>query len=268
MAKTYSLVRQSLMSKVRVLILRAPGTNCDAETAFAFQEAGAATFLVHISELIRREKRLSDYQIMVIPGGFTYGDDISAGRVLANELKVKLGEDVKRVVDRGELILGICNGFQVLVKANILPELWNSGSPSLTLSANDSGKFECRWVHLSVNQETPCVFTEGIAHMYLPVAHGEGKVVAAPEALPRLNTVLYYTDEHGNTKAGYPYNPNGSVANIAGICDVSGRIFALMPHPERYVRGTQHPRWTSQGIRKYGDGFQIFVNAVKWAQQL
>jgi len=256
------------MSKVGVLILRAPGTNCDVETAFAFQEAGAVTFLVDIRELISREQRLSDYQIMVIPGGFTYGDDISAGKVLANELKVKLGEDAKRFVDRGGLILGICNGFQVLVKANILPELGNSGSPSLTLSANDSGKFECRWVHLSVNQQTPCVFTKGIAHMYLPVAHGEGKVVAAAEALPHLNIVLCYTDEHGNTRAEYPHNPNGSVANIAGICDVSGRIFALMPHPERYIRGSQHPQWTRQGIRKCGDGFQVFVNAVKWARQL
>jgi phosphoribosylformylglycinamidine synthase len=256
------------MSKVRVSILRAPGTNCDVETAFAFEEAGAATFLVDISELVRREKPLSDYQIMVIPGGFTYGDDVSAGKVLANELKAKLGEDIKCFVDRGGLILGICNGFQVLVKANLLPDLGNSGPPSVTLSANSSGRFECRWVHLSVNQQTHCVFTNGIDHMYLPVAHGEGKVVATAQALPHLNIVLYYTDEHGNTGAGYPHNPNGSVANIAGICDASGRVFALMPHPERYIRGSQHPQWTRQGMKEYGDGFQIFVNAVKWAQQL
>jgi len=256
------------MSKVGVLILRAPGTNCDVETAFAFQEAGATTSLVDIGELVRCEKRLSDYQIMVIPGGFTYGDDISAGKVLADELKVKLGDAVKRFVDRGGLILGICNGFQVLLKANILPAPGNSGSPSLTLSANDSGKFECRWIHLSVNRQTPCVFTKGIAQMYLPVAHGEGKVVAGGEALRHLNIVLYYTDEQGNTRAGYPHNPNGSVANIAGICDASGRVFALMPHPERHIRGSQHPQWTRQGMKERGDGFQIFVNAVKWARQL
>ena len=256
------------MSKVGVLILRAPGTNCDGETAFAFQEAGATTFLVDIGELVRCEKRLSDYQIIVIPGGFTYGDDISAGKVLADELKVKLGDDVKRFVDRGGLILGICNGFQVLLKANILPAPGSSGSPSLTLSANDSGKFECRWTHLSVNRQTPCVFTKGIAQMYLPVAHGEGKVVASAEALRHLNIVLYYTDEQGNTRAGYPHNPNGSVANIAGICDASGRVFALMPHPERHIRGSQHPQWTRQGMKERGDGFQIFVNAVKWARQL
>jgi len=256
------------MSKVRTLILLAPGTNCNVETEVAFQKAGAETSLVHIGELIRREKRLSDYHIMVIPGGFTYGDDISAGKVLANELRLKLGEDVKRFVERGGLVLGICNGFQMLVKAGILPELSNGGSPSLTMSANDSGKFECRWVHLAVNQESPCVFTKGIAHMYLPVAHGEGKVVVALESSPRVDVALYYSDERGNTDAGYPYNPNGSVGNIAGICDSSGRIFGLMPHPERHIRGTQHPRWTRQGLKDYGDGFQVFLNAVEWAGNL
>jgi len=256
------------MSKVRTLILLAPGTNCDVETDVAFQKAGAETSLVHIGELIRREKRLSDYHIMVIPGGFTYGDDISAGKVLANELRLKLGEDVKRFVERGRLVLGICNGFQMLVKAGILPELSNGGSPSLTMAANDSGKFECRWVHLAVNQESPCVFTKGIAHMYLPVAHGEGKVVVALESSPHVDVALYYSDEHGNTDAGYPYNPNGSAGNIAGICDSSGRIFGLMPHPERHIRGTQHPRWTRHGLKDYGDGFQVFLNAVEWAGNL
>lgn len=254
------------MSKVRTLILRVPGTNCDAETAFAFQQAEAITSIVHIGELIRRERRLSDYQIMVIPGGFTYGDDIAAGKVLANELRLKLGENIQRFVDDGGLILGICNGFQVLVKAGLLPGKTNGNSPSLTLTANDSGKFECRWVHLSVNGQSPCIFTKGINSMYLPVAHGEGKVIVALEALPYLNIVLYYADEHGGREADYPHNPNGSVANIAGICDASGRVFALMPHPERHVQGTQHPQWTRQRAKEHGDGFQIFVNAVKWVQ--
>lgn len=253
---------------MRTLILRAPGTNCDAETAFAFQQAGAVTSLVHVGELIRCEQRLSDYQIVVIPGGFTYGDDISAGKVLANELRLKLGEDIERFIEYGGLILGICNGFQVLVKAGILPESLRAGKPLLTLVANDSGRFECRWVHLKVNRESPCIFTKDIERMYLPVAHAEGKVVADPEVLPQLNIVLYYADENGNSKAGYPHNPNGSVANIAGICDDSGRVFALMPHPERYIRSTQHPQWMRQGARKYQDGFQIFINAVKWAQSL
>jgi len=253
---------------VKAVVLRAPGMNCDVEAAFAFQQAGAEAALVHVNQLIRHEQRLSDYQIMVIPGGFTYGDDIAAGKVLANELRLKLGEDVMRFIEAGGLILGICNGFQVLVKAGFLPEPSNGGSLGLTLAANDSGKFECRWIHMGVNKESPCVFTEGIDSLYLPVAHGEGKVVADPEVLPGLNVVLRYTDEHGDTKAGYPHNPNGSVANIAGICDASGRIFALMPHPERHIRGTQHPRWTRQGAREYGDGFPIFRNAVKWVENL
>ena len=205
---------------------------------------------------------------MVIPGGFTYGDDIAAGTVLANELRLKLGKDIRRFVEQGRLILGICNGFQALVKADILPEPSESGLHRLTLATNDSNKFECRWVYLQVNKESPCIFTQGIDRMYLPVAHAEGKVVADPKALPTLNAALYYTDERGNSDVGYPHNPNGSVNNIAGICDKSGRIFALMPHPERHIRGTQHPRWTRQGAKKYGDGFQIFLNAVKWAQSL
>ncbi len=254
--------------RVKTLILRAPGTNCDVETAFAFQQAGAVADLVHVNKLIRGEQRLADYQIMVVPGGFTYGDDIAAGKVLANELRLKLGADIQQFIENGGLILGICNGFQVLVKAGILPWVSDGGSPPLTLAINDSGKFECRWVHLGVNKEKPCVFTQGIDSMYLPVAHAEGKVVADPEVLPELNTVLYYTDEQGNTDAGYPYNPNGSVGNIAGICDASGRVFALMPHPERHIRGTQHPQWTRQGAKEQGDGFQIFLNAVKWAESL
>jgi len=256
------------MSKVRTLVLRAPGTNCDVETAFAFEQAGAEASLVHVNRLIRGEQRLSDYQIMVIPGGFTYGDDIAAGKVLANELRLGLGEDIQRFIDDGGLILGICNGFQALVKTGILPGPMDGSAPRLTLINNDSGKFECRWVYLSVNKQSPCVFTRGMDSLYLPVAHAEGKVVADPKILSELDIVLYYTDEQGSTGAGYPYNPNGSVGNIAGICDSSGRIFALMPHPERHIRGTQHPQWTRHGARQYGDGFQIFLNAVKWAKGL
>jgi len=255
------------MGKVKTLILRVPGTNCDVETGFAFQRAGAEINLVHINELIHREQRLSDYQIMVIPGGFTYGDDISAGKVLANELKLKLGEEVTRFVEDGGLVLGICNGFQVLIKAGILPGLPHNET-ILTVSGNDSGKFECRWVYMKANKESPCIFTRGIDSMYLPVAHGEGKVVTDLDHLPGAHIALRYADEQGDTDAGYPYNPNGSMGSIAGLCDATGRVFALMPHPERHIRGTQHPRWTREGAKKDGDGFQIFVNAVKWVQEL
>ena len=253
------------MSKVKVAILRAPGTNCDQETAFAFTLAGADGELIHVNELLSKRKRLADYQIMVIPGGFTYGDDISAGRVLANELKLKLGEDIQRFIANGGLILGICNGFQVLAKAGILPGLPGTDSSLLTLAGNDSGRFECRWIYLRTNKESPCVFTKGLDRLYLPVAHGEGKVVTDLKVLPAANIALYYTDATGNITTSYPDNPNGSVGSIAGICDPSGRVFALMPHPERHIRGTQHPRWTREGAKQRGDGFPIFVNAVKWA---
>ena len=254
------------MAEVRTLILRAPGTNCDQETAFAFEQAGSSVDLAHVNELVRREKRIADYQILVVPGGFTYGDDISAGRILANELRLKLGEDIKRFVEAGGLILGICNGFQVLVKAGILPPSAD-GNPGLTLAGNDSNQFECRWVYLSVDRESPCIFTKGISSLYLPVAHAEGKLVAEAETLDKLNVVARYADEKGDIRASYPQNPNGSADNIAGICDASGRIFALMPHPERFIRWTQHPRWSREKPREHGDGLAIFGNAVEWVRQ-
>ena len=184
--------------------------------------------------------------------------------MLANELKWKLGDDIKEFITGGGLMLGICNGFQVMVKSGILPDINNASAPPLTLATNDSGKFECRWVHMVVDKKSPCVFTKGIDSVYLPVAHGEGKVVTDVRGLREINAVLYYTDESGNVQAGYPHNPNGSMNNIAGVCDPTGRIFALMPHPERHVRFTQHPQWTRKKPREFGDGFTIFQNAVKW----
>jgi len=254
------------MNKVNVMVLRAPGTNCDGETVFAFEEAGATASLCHINQLIRHERRLSDYQIMVVPGGFTYGDDIGAGKVLANELKLKLGDEIRQFVADGGLILGICNGFQVLVKAGILPDIRSQMAPPLTLTANDSGRFECRWTYLMTDRKSRCVFTQGVDSMYLPVAHGEGKVITDMRGLREINAALYYADENGSTEAGYPHNPNGSMNNIAGVCDPTGRIFALMPHPERHIRFTQHPHWTRKKPREFGDGFAIFQNAVKWAK--
>ena len=256
------------MGKIKTLILRAPGTNRDDETMFAFQQAGAEVARVHVNQLIHREERLADYQIMVIPGGFTSGNDISAGKILANELRLKLGDEIQRFIEDGKLILGICNGFQVLIKAGFLPELSGGRSSLLTLASNDSGKFECRWVHLGVQKQSPCVFTRGIDSLYLPVAHGEGKLVVLTGALTESNVALFYTDEHGDISAGYPHNPNGSAGNVAGICDSSGRIFGLMPHPEDHIRGTQHPHWTRLGAREYGDGLRIFRNAVEWAKNL
>ncbi len=247
-------------------MLMAPGTNCDFETQVAFEMAGAEVDSALVTELFRGEKHLMDYQIMIIPGGFTYGDDISAGRIMANEIRLRLGEDIQKFVDDGRLVMGVCNGFQVLVKARVLPGFSDLATQPMTLTANDSGKFECRWINLKINQDSPCVFTRGMSSLYIPVAHGEGKLVANEDILEKLNVVAQYTDAKGNLRAGYPHNPNGSLRDIAGICDNTGRIFALMPHPERFLRWTQHPRWTREAPRDTGEGLQVFQNAVNWVK--
>ena len=247
-------------------MLRAPGTNRDVDTQIAFEAVGAEVASALVNEVVRREKSLADYHILVIPGGFTYGDDISAGKIMANEIRLRLGEDIKKFVEDGRLVLGICNGFQVLVKTGILPGIDGQSAQPVTLTNNDSGKFECRWVYLKANKKSPCVFTKGIDTIYVPVAHGEGKLVAESGMLEKLNIVMQYVDENGKTGAGYPYNPNGSVKDIAGICDASGRIFGMMPHPEDFIRWTQHPRWTREKPREDLYGLQIFTNAIAWAK--
>lgn len=262
--------------------MRAAGTNCDYETAFAFQHLGAEAERVHINSLVSREKRLSDYHILAIPGGFTYGDDIAAGKILANELRFKLIGDIRQFMREGKLIIGICNGFQVLAKSGLLP-----GDDDLeqkaSLIINDSGKFEDRWVYLkSVKIRKPitdnrepikCVWTQGLPEIiYLPVAHGEGKFVVKDKTVLKKikeggQVVFQYCDERGGL-AGYPDNPNGSEDNIAGISDMSGRILGLMPHPERYVKGSQYPRRVEIKNKKEGDGLQIFRNGVEYAKKI
>ncbi len=260
------------MNKVKVLVLRTAGTNCDKETAFAFEEAGASAELIHINRLSSGEVELSGYQILAIPGGFSYGDDIASGKILANELKYSIEEDIQRFIRDGKLIIGICNGFQILVKSGLLPNLsCDFKTIETTLTLNDSAKFEDRWVYLK-KIKSKCVWTEGIkGTIYLPVAHGEGKFIPKDkEIMAQLKKngliVFEYTDEHGKIK-GYPYNPNGSVENIAGICDKTGRIFGLMPHPERHISFLQHPRWTRQAKRGRGDGFAIFKSGVDFAKK-
>ena len=262
---------------VKVIVLRTAGTNCDKETAFAFEAAGAHPDLVHVNELARREKDLSDYHILAIPGGFTYGDDIASGKILANELKFKLEERLQRFIRDGKLIIGICNGFQILVKAGLLPNLSGDFQTiEATLTLNDSDKFEDRWVHLRLATShkrlaTKCVWTGGMDEIIeLPVAHGEGKFIPKDKAvLQRLKeeglVVFEYVDGKGR-RAGYPHCPNGSVENIAGICDPSGRIFGLMPHPERHIARYQHPCWTRNSAKKEGDGLAIFRNGVHFAK--
>jgi len=261
------------MKQVNVAILRAAGSNCDGETAYAFEMCGARGELIHINEFLRQEKSLANYQILAIPGGFTYGDDVSAGKILANELKYLLTEEMQKFTAAGKLILGICNGFQMLVKSGLLPEIQlPDGEMEVTLTNNDSGKFEDRWVHLKVNSASPCVFTREMPPVvYYPVAHAEGKFIPKDTAvLERLKAngqiVLQYSDAAGNA-VNYPGNPNGSVEGIAGICDPSGRILGLMPHPERFTKATQHPHWTRLAEKPMGQGNFIFQNAVKYARE-
>ncbi|MCK4352768.1 phosphoribosylformylglycinamidine synthase I [candidate division WOR-3 bacterium] len=239
-----------MKSKIRALVLRTAGTNCDVETVFALELVGFKVGLVHINQL----KSLAPYDIFVIPGGFTYGDDIAAGKILANELKFRLKDEIRKFVESGKLVIGICNGFQVLAKLGLLPS-GKISEQTVTLTNNLSGKFQCEWVKLKVDSQK-CIFTKGLDEFELPIAHAEGRFVAKPRIIKELQVnnqiVLRYSG----------YNPNGSIDDIAGICDPSGRIFGLMPHPERFIFKTQHPRWSS--AKQEPLGLLIFKNAINY----
>jgi len=268
------------MSKkiVKVIVLRTAGTNCDAETAFAFECWGAQVDSVHINGLFSEKVRLKDYHILAIPGGFTYGDDIESGRILANELSLKLGSDICNFIGDGKLIIGICNGFQVLVKSGILPgpldkreNQAHDSSQKVTLTNNNSGKFEDRWSYLKV--EGKSIWTEGLEKIvFYPVAHAEGKFVPLNNnILNRLKEneqiAFRYCDIDG-AKPDYPDNPNGSIYDVAGITDRTGRIIGLMPHPERHFLFTHHPFWTRLNNNgRYGEGAKIFENGVNYIKK-
>ncbi len=300
------------MVSPRVIILRTAGTNCDQETRYAFERVGATVDLIHINRLVETRVALHAYHGLVLPGGFSYGDDVAAGRILATELRHRLGGELLRFVEEGKLVLGICNGFQVLVKMGLLPglsilasakdtkqkrktarrarakattggggeDLEDAGAEPVspmppipqdyTVTYNDSGKFEDRWVHLKICSQMSEFIKEG-DHFYLPVAHGEGKFVARDSAALQAledagQVVLRYADRSGRPPE-YPLNPNGSVNGIAGICDPTGRVFGLMPHPERHVHPTHHPRWTREGLEEHPDGLSIFENAVRYIKK-
>lgn len=269
------------MSQPNILILRAPGTNCDAETAFAFERAGGKSQRIHLNRLLERSDMLADYQVLCIPGGFSYGDDVAAGRIFANQIRHHLADTLSAFRDSGKLILGICNGFQVLIKCGLL-DTDDSQGPAATLTWNDSGRFIDCWVPLQVRAEgPPCVCLAGIERLNLPVAHAEGKFVTRDvETLDRLQQsgqlVLRYGSAADNA-CGLHGNPNGSLRDVAGICDRTGRVFGLMPHPERHIDPTQHPSWTRQqdspvqaslthADQAEGDGLQVFRNAVEYFQ--
>ena len=262
------------MAQPNVLILRAPGTNCDEETAFAFSSAGAKTELIHVNRLLETPDLFLKFQVLCVPGGFSYGDDVAAGRILANQIQHHLARHLMEFKAAQKLILGICNGFQVLLKSGILIEPEGQNGAPATLTWNDSGKFEDRWVRLGVSG-SKSVFLDGIDSMYLPVAHAEGKFVASSqEQLGQLDAAgqlaLQYQplsdkdDSPADGTVPYPDNPNGSVANVAGICDSTGRVLGLMPHPERHIDRTHHPRWTRGEGSPAGDGMGIFANAVSF----
>ena len=254
---------------VNVLILRTAGTNCDQETDFGFRLAGAETVRLHVNALRADPGRLAEFHVLVIPGGFSYGDDLGAGKVLANELLASLRRPLGRFLDDGKLVIGICNGFQVLVKTGLLPglERWKQ---RVTLTFNDSHRFEDRWTYLEA-PENRCVLVETGERIHLPVAHAEGKfVVESDEVLTQLRDngqiVYRYTNADGEP-VGYPWNPNGSVDNVAGICDPTGRILGMMPHPERHCLPLHDPRWPRRGLKEEGEGLRIFRRAVEFAEQ-
>jgi len=271
--------------KVKALVLTGYGLNCDYETDFSLKLAGAESHRIHINEMISGGASdalvtLSDYHILVFGGGFSWADDHGAGVLMATKLKNHLGEQVQQFIEDGKLVLGICNGFQALVNLGLVPGFDNAyHERRVALTYNDSGNFIDDWVNLKSNQDSPCVFTKGVSSIELPVRHGEGKFYAEDETVDRLfennQVALQYADENGDPAGGRrPLNPNGSLKDIAGICDPSGRIFGLMPHPEGFNHYTNHPNWTKkkeallrQGKTmesEEGDGIRIFRNAVEY----
>ena len=256
------------MKAPAALILRAPGTNCDVETEHAFRRAGALTQRWHINQLLEQVPRLAEFQIFCLPGGFSFGDDIAAGRILAKKLSGVLGDALQRFRDDGKLILGICNGFQVLLRSPlILTENVGDGAIA-TLCWNQVGRFEDRWVRLKVSGSRS-IFLRDLDQLYLPVAHAEGRLaVRDAQSLTvlreRQHVALRYGHAEGTGDVSYPANPNGSVDSIAALSDESGHVMGMMPHPERYLDRLQHPRWTRGEGTQPGDGFHLFRNAVEY----
>lgn len=257
------------MAAPRVLVLRAPGTNCDLETAWVFDHCGGQADRVHLFRLLQRPQLLRDYQILCIPGGFSYGDDVGAGVIFGAKMRSHLADVLGEFLSHNKLLLGICNGFQVLIKSRLLPGGGTTWPPDMTrpaeatLTWNANGRYTCRWVRLQV-PESASVFLRGVTDLELPMAHAEGRIAAeSPGVIEGWRTArqIALTYDPGD-------NPNGSLAGIAGLCDPTGRVLGLMPHPERFIHATQHPRWTRERVTATasceGGGVQIFRNAVEY----
>jgi phosphoribosylformylglycinamidine synthase I len=268
------------MSRINALVLTGYGLNCDLETAYTFEQAGAKAQRVHINALIDGTVALDAFQIMAFIGGFSWGDDHGAGVVQAVRMRTSIGDKLLAFIEQGKLVIGICNGFQCMVNLGLLPGIDSDYTRrSVALTHNDCGNFRNDWVHLAAEPDSPCVFTRGISRLELPVRHGEGKFFASADICSRLaanrQIVLRYALPDGRPAGGaFPFNPNGSIHDIAGICDSTGRVFGLMPHPEAYNHWTNHPDWTRSKERiKRGladrpggiaPGVQIFKNAVDY----
>jgi len=265
---------------VKSIVLTGNGTNCEREMAHACRLAGSDEVdIVYIHDILSGEKRLDDYHFLILPGGFLDGDDLGAAQAGANRIihaRVKgsgepLRDQFRRFIDGGKLILGVCNGFQLMVKLGILPAVDGEYfRQTVTLTFNDSGRFEDRWVWISINEKSPCVFTRGLKKVYLPVRHGEGKFMARSAAiLKRLHrqqqvVARYCTQDSDRPAMTYPDNPNGAVDAIAGICNETGRLYGMMPHPDAYTHRTNHPRWTREELPEEGMGLAFFKNAVQF----
>ncbi len=267
-----------MIPNVTATIITGFGLNCERETAKALETAGASVELVHLNDLIRNSEKLSTTQILCFIGGFSFGDHLGAGTVFANRIMNHLGNALKEYVERGNLIIGICNGFQIIARLGLVPSINGIDfEPTIALASNDSGVFRNSWVTLKVNKQSPCVFTKNIDAIPLPIRHGEGKMVVLNQSV--LNDiekenliVLQYADPQSMEPTNdFPYNPNGSINAIAGLCDKSGRIFGLMPHPEAYLSPYNHPQWIRQKLngvlKKEGMGQIIFRNAVNFVTE-
>jgi len=258
---------------VRVLVLTGLGLNCEVETAEAFRRVGATPETVHLLDLLRghADRGLTDYQIAAFAGGFAFGDHLGAGFVYANKIRWQLYDQLLDFIDRGGLALGICNGFQMMARLGLVPGFdGDYRTPLVTLAPNDRlGYWDC-WIRLTFDRQSPCVWTRGLDTLDLPSRHGEGKfLTAGPEILERLETghqvAAHYADAAGQPTEEWPANPNGSPGGVAGVCDPTGRLFGLMPHPDAYLYPFQHPQWFRQSPSERpaeGGGLVIFRNGV------
>ena len=273
-----------IMKKVKALIVTGFGINCEVELQAAFQLVGATADIVHLNDVFLGSVKLENYDILGFPGGFSFGDDLGSGKVLANKMKYRkmadgnlFYDELKQFIDAGKFIIGICNGFQFLVKMGLLPNINHNFDQEVTLTNNDSFQYEDRWVHCKVNPESHSPFLQGIDIISLPVRHGEGKLIIKDAEIEKsildngLNC-LAYCDESGNITSEYPQNPNGSALNCAALTDKTGQVFGMMPHPEAFLSFYNHPDWARMKLEnpehsESGEGLKIFENIVKFIRK-